>query len=95
MYKISSTIYEKAAQKLCDQVGSNGYFSGTITFTHEEVECRMVVSLIIYHKRVEMPEGTLESIEDLVPVWWEFHTEINGEELLNDFDFATIKEYIF
>lgn len=94
MYNISPQIYEKAAKKLCDQVGSGSYFSGTINFTHEEVECRMTLSLIIYHKRVEMPEGTLESIEDLVPVWWEFHTEIGGEEFLNDFDFATLKEYI-
>lgn len=94
MYTIPSAIYEKAAQNLCDQVGSSSYFSGSIAFTHEDVECRMVLSLIIYHKRTKMPEGRVEMIEDLVPVWWEFHTEIGGEEILNDFDFAILKEYI-
>ena len=94
MYEISSQIYEKTAQKLCNLVGGNGYFSGTLEFAHEDIECRMVASLIIYRKRVEMPEGLFDVIDDIVPVWWEFHTVIDGEELINDFDFARLKEYI-
>ncbi|MBO5875511.1 MAG: hypothetical protein J6Q20_03190 [Alistipes sp.] len=94
MYEISSEIYKKAALRLCDQVGDGDYFSGTITFVHEEVECRMLLSIIIYHKRVEMPEGSFETIEDVVPVWWEFHTEIDGEEQINDFDFSLFKGYL-
>ena len=54
----------------------------------------MVASLIIYRKRVEMPEGVIEIIEDIVPVWWEFHTTIDGVELINDFDFSALKEFI-
>ena len=94
MYEISSQIYEKTAEKLCNLVGGNGYFSGTLEFSHEDIECRMVASLIIYRKRVEMPEGLFDVIDDIVPVWWEFHTVIDGEELINDFDFARLKEYI-
>ena len=94
MYEISSQIYEKTAQKLCNLVGGNGYFSGTLEFAHEDIECRMVASLIIYRKKVEMPEGLFDVIDDIVPVWWEFHTVIDGEELINDFDFARLKEYI-
>ena len=94
MFEISSQIYEKTAQKLCDLVGGNGYFSGTLEFSHEDIECRMLASLIIYRKRVEMPEGLFDVIDDIVPVWWEFHTIIDGEEIINDFDFALLKEYI-
>ena len=94
MYEISSQIYEKTAQKLCDLVGGNGYFSGTLEFAHEDIECRMVASLIIYRKRVEMPEGLFDVIDDIVPVWWEFHTVIDGEERSNDFDFSLLKEYM-
>ena len=94
MHEISSQIYEKTAQKLCNLVGGNGYFSGTLEFAHEDIECRMVASLIIYRKKVEMPEGLFDVIDDIVPVWWEFHTVIDGEELINDFDFARLKEYI-
>ena len=94
MYEISSQIYEKTAQKLCDLVGGNGYFSGTLEFAHEDIECRMVASLIIYRKRVEMPEGLFDVIDDIVPVWWEFHTVIDGEERINDFDFSLLKEYM-
>ena len=94
MYEISSEIYEKAALKLCDEMDDNGYYSGVINFTHGDAECRMVVSLIIYHKQVEMPEGRFVQIEDIVPVWWEFHTLIDGVERINDFDFATFKEFV-
>lgn len=94
MYEISSQIYEKTAEKLCNLVGGNGYFSGTLEFAYEDIECRMVASLIIYRKRVEMPEGLFDVIDDIVPVWWEFHTVIDGEELINDFDFARLKEYM-
>ncbi len=94
MYEISSQIYEKTAEKLCNLVGGNGYFSGTLEFSHEDIECRMLASLIIYRKRVEMPEGLFDVIDDIVPVWWEFHTVIDGEELINDFDFARLKEYM-
>ncbi len=94
MYEILPQIYEKTAQKLCDSVDGMNYFSGTIEFSHEDVECRFVVSLIIYRKNFEMPEGSIEAIEDLVPVWWEFHTTVAGVEHINDFDFSLFKEYI-
>ena len=94
MCEILSQIYEKTAQKLCDLMDGEGYFSGTIEFAHENIECRFVASLIIYCKRVEMPEGDLEVIDDIVPVWWEFHTSIAGVEYINDFDFSLLKEYI-
>lgn len=94
MYEITSQIYEKTAQRLCDLVGNRNYFSGVIEFSHEETECRMVTSLIIYHKRVEMPDDNFDVIEDIIPVWWEFHTFIDGEERINDFDFSLLKEQI-
>ncbi len=94
MLEISSQIYEKTAQQLCDEMGDLSYFSGTFEFVHEDTECRMVASLIIYHRQIEMPEGVQTLISDIVPVWWEFHTIIAGEEHVNDFDFALFKEYI-
>jgi hypothetical protein len=30
----------------------------------------------------------------MVPVWWEFHTFVNGEEVLNNFSFNEMREYI-
>ena len=94
MYEITSQIYEKTAQRFCDLVGRAGYFSGTIEFAHEDTECKMVATIIIYHKIVDMPEGRMEVIDDIVPVWWEFRTTVGGEELINDFDFSVLKEHI-
>ena len=94
MYEIPSQIYEKTAQKLCDSLGNSSYFSGTIDFTFESVECCLKASLIIYHKRIDAPDGCTELIDEIVPVWWEFHTIIDSEERINDFDFSLLKEYI-
>lgn len=94
MYEITSQIYEKTAAKLKDLVAGYSYYSGTMEFAFEDTECRMVLSLIIYYKQVELPEKTYTVIADIVPVWWEFHTVIDGEERINDFDFALLKEYL-
>lgn len=94
MYEIHSQIYEKTAQKLSDAIGSERYFAGTIEFTHEDVECRMRVTVMLYHKEVDAPEGCYCVVDDIVPIWWEFHTVIDGVERLNDFDFTLLKRYI-
>ena len=94
MYEITSQIYTKAAERLRDRIDDGNYFSGAIDFTVGDVECRLVASLIIYRKSVAMPEGIVEFIDDIVPVWWEFHTIVECEEQINDFDFAIFKEHM-
>ena len=95
MYEITTSIYTRAAERLCDAVGSRSYFSGSLEFTVGDTECRLVASLIVRHKQIEMPEGIVEQISGLIPIWWEFHTTVDGEELINDFDLRTLEEFIF
>lgn len=94
MYEIPSQIYEKTAKKLCDAIGTAHYFAGTLEFTHDNVECRMCVTVMLHHKKVDAPEGTTCAIGDMVPIWWEFHTVIDGVEQINDFDFTLFKGYV-
>ena len=35
--------------------------------------------------------GWGRTITDIVPVWWEFITEVDGEECLNDFSFRYLR----
>ncbi|MFR9128907.1 MAG: hypothetical protein ACLVJK_02600 [Alistipes putredinis] len=42
-----------------------------------------------------LPEGDADRIDDLVPVWWEFHTSDQAGERPNDFSFSELKEYLF
>ncbi|MEG0789857.1 MAG: hypothetical protein RSB23_07325 [Alistipes sp.] len=94
MYQIQPALYRETATRLCDAIDGENYFSGSITFVHEGIECRITLSVIVYRRLVSLPEGDCYPIDDLVPVWWEFHTiGVEGEEL-NDFCFSELKEYI-
>lgn len=94
MYEITSRLYEETAQRLCDAIGGGNYFSGSIEFLFDDIECRLTATAIVYRSRIEMPEGSGMKIDDIVPVWWEFHTSGDDGEMLNDFSFAALKEHI-
>lgn len=91
IYSVSSELYRLTAERLAADIGAESYFSGSVAFDSAGVACRLVASLIVYRRREACPEGTAETISDLVPVWWEFHTAIGEEEVLNDFSFAQLR----
>ena len=43
----------------------------------------------MYGKQAD-PKGP-RIVEDMLPVWWEFHTYLGGEEVLNDFSFGDLR----
>lgn len=94
MYTLSPELYRETAVRLADAIDGENYFSGSLSFRFGDAECRLTASVIVYRRRESLPEGILTPISDLVPVWWEFHTTIDGEERLNDFDFGAFKFYI-
>ena len=85
MYSVSSELYLEVAARLAEAIGGGSYFSGSLTFLFGDMECRLTASVIVYRRRERLPEGDRDAIADLVPVWWEFHTAVNGGEVLNDF----------
>lgn len=92
--RLTSEIYAEIANRLRDRIGRSNYFSGSVTFTAGDIDYRLTASLIIHRKEVEMPDGRFDTITDAVPVWCEFHTSRNGRKRVNDFDFATLKEFL-
>lgn len=92
MYDVSPALYGETAARLGDAIGSADYYSGTIAFVYGGIECRFTASLIIYRRTVSLPEGDRSCIAGLVPVWWEFRTEGIEGEMLNDFDFAELRD---
>lgn len=83
--EITSALYQEAANYLAEAIGEEEYFSGKVEFNSENVECRLTISVIVYRNRVS------GEINDLVPVWWEFDTLVDGEERLNDFSFRYLR----
>ena len=75
-------------------MGPRGYFSGSLRFVFEGTECCLRVSAIVCRREVVLPEGPQSVVSDLVPVWWEFHTAVDGRERLNDFSFAALRELL-
>ena len=94
MYNVLPELYREVLTRLLDEISSRGYYSGALEFEYWGVECRMVLSAVIYRDEVQYPEGAFSVVADIVPVWWEFHTFIDGEEVVNNFSFNELREYI-
>lgn len=92
MYLITPELYDLATDLLVERIGRSDYFSGTVEFEYGDVECRLTVSLIIYRRIERLPEGDRDCIDDVVPVWWEFHTSTEGSEVPNGFSFSEIRD---
>lgn len=91
MYSVSTELYEEVATRLAEVIGGGSYFSGSLTFDREGIECRLTASVIVYRRRESYPEGDRDTIADLVPVWWEFHTTGPEGEMPNDFTFSEVR----
>ena len=94
MYSVPSELYVEVVARLREAIGERRYFSGTLNFAFGEVECHLRASLMVYWREESYPERHYASISDLVLVWWEMHTTIDGEEKLNDFSFSTLRQYL-
>lgn len=94
MYEVSDQLYLEVADRLHARFGDGDYFSGRLYFEHDQVVCHMVLSAIIYHHTHRCEQGDVRLISDVAPVWWEFHTTLAQGEVLNDFSFYTLREYL-
>lgn len=94
MYEVSDQLYLEVADRLRSLFGDGDYFSCRLEFEHDQTICRMLLSAIIYRHTHRREEGDVRLISDVVPVWWEFHTTLSDGEVLNDFSFNTLREYL-
>ena len=94
MYTISSKLYHHLASHLVELVGQRGYYSGSFEFEFDGVWCEMTLSAVVYHQS-EPDEGYNScAVTDMIPVWWEFHTFNQQGEILNDFSFTELRNYL-
>ena len=94
LYSVSPDLYRETAGRLAEAIGSEGYFSGSLSFPFDGLDCRLTASVIVYRGRVSYPESETNAIRDLVPVWWEFHTVGEEGERLNDFSFSELRRWL-
>lgn len=94
-YPIIPELYDLVARKLLDEVGGKTFYSGSFAFHYGSKECLFTATLIVYRRTERNPEGDYRRIDDLVPVWWEFHTSDANGECPNDFSFSDLKSCLF
>ena len=95
MYDVLPELYREVAARIIEQVGRRGYYNGSFDMEWEDVLCHVVLSAVVYRHEEQYPGGRMASlISDIVPVWWEFHTFIDGQEVINNFSFNEMREYI-
>ena len=93
-YSVSPELYQEVAARLADAVDGENYFSGSLAFRFGDTDCRLTASVIVCRRRESLPEGDVDAVADLVPVWWEFHTADGEGEVANDFSFSEMKAYL-
>lgn len=91
MYLISAQLYDEAANAVREASDGENYLSGSLRFDFGGIHCTLRLSAILYYKRLDLPEGSRRVLHDAVPVWWEFHTEDDSGEQLNDFSFEILR----
>ncbi len=93
-FEVPLELYDEIRTRLTEAIGDENYFSGTLAFPFEGISCRLRASVIVCRRTERLPEGTFSVIDDLVPVWWEFHTESDDAgEMLNDFSFDELRRF--
>ncbi|MGN0007517.1 MAG: hypothetical protein ACI35T_05420 [Alistipes sp.] len=92
MYNLTPEMYQDLAAAVLQSLSNISYFNGSVSAFDGATECRLTATLIIYRRRVDILSGETDSITGVVPVWWECHTEIDGVEIDNDFDFALFRD---
>ncbi len=96
IYKISDEEYFELARRVCGQLSSPCYFSGTVEMegTSADAVLRLTASLIIYRRKAEpfTPNDEGDTIEHISAVWWDFICEDERGIVEDDFDFEKFSE---
>lgn len=88
MIKITKNIYEEVLRKLVVEIGESNYISTrTITGSFDDVEYKFIITAVIYR-------DDFKNISEIIPVWWDFRTEIDETEKMNDFLFSEMCKLI-
>ncbi|MFR9668537.1 MAG: hypothetical protein SNJ33_02135 [Rikenellaceae bacterium] len=91
MLILKNNHYSTLSTLLYDRIEEEDFFSGSINYQIENIECELLTTIIIYRQSDSIEQFNFSSIVDIVPVWWEFTTVVDGELRLNDFDFQLLK----
>lgn len=99
MIHIPNEVYKALADELLEVIGEKSYVSRLCIPVESDdgsVLYELGISACIYRHKVSYPEGKVEQIYDVVPIWWELRTFVGDDrdEEINDAEFRRLKEYL-
>lgn len=80
MIEITDDTYRLIAARLREEIACADWYNGSVELSTGGLNCRLVLTAIIYRRDEMSPEGPRRPISDVVPVWWEFSTAIEGDD---------------
>ncbi len=94
MLTINPTLYERLAEFLVEEIDGRSYYSDIITLEDSEADYTFSATLMIYYSVQSAIDGDRATIENLVPIWWEFYSVTEDGVVLNDFDVNILKQIV-
>ncbi len=94
MIDITIDLYHTIAARLREEIATSEWFNGSIAITIGDLDCRLVLTAIVYRRDELLPEGPRRPVDDVVPVWWEFHTTDASGPVPNNFSFSELKPFL-
>ncbi len=97
MYQFSTTDYEHLARELTEQITSKSLIQVNIAFENDDQSADIDLKAMIVptYELETFPHGRFETLQNISPVWCETTTTTLDGVVANDFDFSTLKEYLF
>lgn len=93
---IPEAVYRKLGRQIRDDIGGTESYYGEAEYDNGTFYGKLIVNLRCYYEQIIAPDGRWEELDDVVPLWWEFHTFYidEDEEQPNDFQFGHLKKYL-
>lgn len=95
-YAFTTELYQELLAALYRAIDGRDYYTGRLSITLPEGgEALLICTCFVCWRGVSAPDGRWNELRDLIPVWWEMHTfDAEGNELLNDYSFEEMRDYL-
>lgn len=92
---ITPEIYRELADKLDRIIDGRNYIgNAVIEVEDDQYFYAFVISAVIYYDTHEAPNGRWSEMTEIVPVWQELHAFDGGDEVLTDWNFKELVNYL-
>ena len=92
---IPHKVYETISGELIDLIDGRSTYKAQINRDNGTYGWEYIIEFHVYYSSDGSPDGIARFIEEVVPVWAEFHVWFSdeGDDLQNDFDAEKLRDY--